>query len=87
VSDHRVVQCFGVKKRPRKAAEACRKKYLWIARGASGNFGRKGAQACPNCGTSPDFTHPFNRYLNREITHEEAVAAMPEYTKNQQASK
>lgn len=83
MSDYRVVQCFGVKKRPHKAEQVCRDKYLWIARGASsGNFGRKGAQACPNCGTPPDFLHPFNRYLNREMTYDEAVAAMPEYQKS-----
>jgi hypothetical protein len=83
VSDSRIVQCFGVKRRPRKPARVCRQKYLWIARGASaGNFGRKGTQACPNCGTAPDFRHPLNRYYNRELTYEEATAAMPEYIKN-----
>lgn len=71
--DRRVVQCFGVKRRPRKQAKECRKQYLWIASGSSsGNFGRKGPQACPSCGTIPDFTHPINRYLNQELTQEEA---------------
>lgn len=88
MSDYRVVQCFGVKKRPRKPEEACRKRYLWIARGASsGNFGRKGAQACPNCGTLPDFDHPYNRFLMGFITEEQAKAEMPEYTKSLQDKK
>lgn len=73
MSDSRVVQCFGVKRRPGKAERICRKKYLWIARGASaGNFGRKGAQACPSCGTIPDFRHPINRFLNGTLSQEKA---------------
>lgn len=82
MSDYRIVQCFGIKMVPRKPAKVCRKKYLWIAAGLGGNFGRKGAQACPNCGNPPDFTHPYNRYLNNEITLDEAEALMPEYKKN-----
>lgn len=75
MSDHRIVQCFGTKVRPRKPARACRRRFMWTARGSSqGNFGRKGAQACPHCGTLPDFKHPVNRYLNNEITGEEAQA-------------
>jgi len=81
MSDRRVVQCFGIKKKPHKADKVCGKQFLWTARGASGNFGGKGNQACPHCGTLPDFQHPFNRYLNREMTYEEAEAAMPEYRK------
>jgi hypothetical protein len=87
VSDYRRVQCFGTKRRPRKADEPCRKQFLWIARGASGNFGRKGAQACPNCGTLPNFDHPYNKFLSGDITHEQAVALMPEYTKSLEESK
>jgi len=80
MSDYRIVQCFGIKRRPKKPAEICRNKYLWVARGASsGNFGRKGAQACPYCGTSPDFKHPYNRHLGGELTLEQAEAAMPQY--------
>lgn len=80
MSDYRVVQCFGIKQRPRKPAQICRNRYLWVARGASqGNFGRKGAQACPNCGSQPDFQHPYNRYLNRELSLDEAEAAMGAY--------
>lgn len=80
MSDHRVVQCFGVKRRPGKPDQICRQKFLWSAKGAtSGRFGSKGIQACPNCGTLPDFRHPYNRYLNREMTLAEAEAAMPAY--------
>jgi hypothetical protein len=80
MSDMRIVQCFGIKKRPRKPEKKCRKRFLWTARtGGKHQFGRKGTQACPNCGTLPDFSHPYNRYLNQEITGEEAEAAMPDY--------
>ncbi len=73
MADQRIVQCFGVKVRPGKAARECRKRYLWIARGASaGNFGRKGAQACPSCGTMPDFRHPINKYLDGTLSQEQA---------------
>lgn len=82
MGDRRIVQCFGIKRKPGKPDKACGRKFLWTARGASsGNFGSKGTQACPHCGTLPDFQHPFNRYLNRELTYEEAEAAMPEYRK------
>ncbi len=80
MSDVRVVQCFGVKKRPHKEEKQCRKRYMWIARGASAHkFGRKGAQACPNCGTPPDFTHPYNRYLSGELDDVQAQALMPDF--------
>ncbi len=73
MSDNRIVQCVGNKVRPHKQTKTCRKKFLWTAKGSSaGNFGRKGAQACPSCGTLPDLAHPINRYLNNEITGEEA---------------
>ena len=86
MSDYRVVQCFGVKRRPKKPDQICRQRYLWVARGASqGNFGRKGAQACPNCGSSPDFMHPYNRHLGGELTLDQAEAAMPEYIKMKKA--
>ena len=82
MADYRIVQCFGIKRRPKKPAVNCRKKFLWTASGASeGRFGRKGTQACPNCGTLPDFTHPLNRYFNNEITLDEAEALMPNYIK------
>jgi len=82
VSDRRVVQCFGIKKRPHKADKVCGRKFLWTARGAaSGNFGSNGTQACPHCGTLPDFQHPYNRYLVGEITYEEAADLMPEFRK------
>ena len=79
MADRRIVQCFGVKRRPRKADKVCGRRFLWTARGASGNFGGKGSQACPHCGNLPDFQHPFNRHLNGEMTYEEAAAAMPAY--------
>lgn len=82
MSDYRIVQCFGTKRRPKKEDKPCRRRYLWVAGGASaGNFGRKGAQACPHCGTFPDFRHPFNRYLSGEISEEQAKEMMPEYLK------
>ena len=72
MADNRIVQCFGTKVRPRKPAVPCRKKFRWTAKGSSqGNFGRKGIQACPNCGTLPDFKHPINRYWNGDLTQEE----------------
>jgi len=82
MSDYRIVQCFGVKRVPKKPDTDCRKKYLWTAGGLSGNFGRKGTQACPNCGNLPDFMHPYNRYLDNEISLDQAESAMPEYIKN-----
>ena len=73
MADQRIVQCFGVKRRPGKAAKECRKKYLWVSSGAaSGSFGRKGPQACPSCGTLPNFQHPINRYLDGTLTQEAA---------------
>lgn len=87
MSDRRIVQCFGVKKRPGKADKDCQRRFLWTARGASsGNFGSNGTQACPHCGTLPDFQHPFNQYLNGEINHEQAEAAMPAYIEKLRAS-
>jgi hypothetical protein len=88
MADYRIVQCFGVKRRPKKPAEQCRNRYLWIAKGASaGQFGRKGAQACPNCGSPPEFRHPLNQALGGDITMEEAEALMPEYRKLLQSEK
>ena len=79
MADRRIVQCFGVKKRPHKEDKVCGRRFIWTARGASGNFGSKGAQACPHCGNLPDFQHPFNRFLHGEITFEQAEADMPAY--------
>lgn len=80
MSDHRIVQCFGVKRRPHKEDKLCRRRFLWTARGTGKTqFGRKGTQACPHCGTMPDFKHPFNRYLSGEIDEEEAKAMMPDF--------
>lgn len=72
MSDYRRVQCFGVSRKPKKAAKMCRRQYVWKAKGSSGNFGRKGIQSCPHCGTLPDFSHPVNRWLNGEISQEQA---------------
>ncbi len=78
--DHRIVQCFGTKRRPYKKDKLCNRRFLLTARAAgSNNFGRKGTQACPHCGTMPDLRHPFNRYLIGELNEEEAKSAMPEY--------
>jgi len=78
--DRRIVQCFGIKKRPHKEDKVCKKLWRWTSRGASqGNFGGNGVQACPNCGTLADFQHPYNQYLANLITYEEAAAAMPEF--------
>jgi len=82
VSDYRLVQCFGTKKQPRKPNKACRKRWLWTASGANQyRFGRNGTAVCPNCGCAPDFRHPFNRYLNGELTEDEAKSQMPDYIK------
>ena len=82
MGDRRIVQCFGIKKKSGKPDKICGRKFVWTARGASaGNFGSKGVQACPHCGTMPDFRHPYNRHLNGEITFEQAQADMPEYRK------
>ncbi len=82
MADRRIVQCFGIKKKPHKADKICGRKFLWTARGASaGHFGSNGTQACPNCGTLPDFQHPYNQHLGGLLTYEEAAALMPEYRK------
>lgn len=81
MSDNRLVQCFGIKRRPNQPDKICRRRFIWTARDAGkNNFGRRGTQACPHCGTMPDFTHPYNRYLNGELTFEEAKSAMPNFT-------
>lgn len=77
--DHRIVQCFGTKRRPHKEDKACRRRFLWTSKASGNNFGRKGTQACPHCGTMPDFAHPFNQYLIGQLSETEAKAAMPEY--------
>ena len=80
MSDVRIVQCFGTKRRPHKEDKTCRRRFIWTAFGnGKTQFGRKGTQACPHCGTLPDFTHPLNQFLNGEITDIEAEAAMPAY--------
>ena len=82
MSDYRLVQCFGVKKKPKKPDKLCRRRYIWTARDAGQyNFGSRGAHVCPYCGTAPDFRHPFNKYLDGKISEEEAQAKMPEYLK------
>lgn len=78
MSDRRLVQCFGTKRRPRKADQACRRRYIWTGVGTGKHhFGSTGAHACPHCGSLPEHGHPYNRYLNGELTFEEAEAAMP----------
>jgi len=78
--DRRIVQCFGIKKKPHKEDKVCMKKFLWTARGAaSGHFGSNGAHACPNCGTLPDFQHPYNQFLAGLITYEKAAEMMPNF--------
>lgn len=80
MSDNRLVQCFGTKRRPGKPDKPCRRRFVWTAEGAARyNFGRNGSQACPHCGTLPDFRHPYNRYLSGEITFEQAKEMMPEF--------
>ncbi len=79
--DRRLVQCFGIKVRPHKESKVCTKRFLWTAKGAGRNFGGKGVQACPFCGTMPDFNHPFNKYLGGYITYEEAEKEMPDFRK------
>lgn len=77
MATRRIVQCFGTKIRPHKKTQQCRRKYLWTAIGSSaGNFGRKGAQACPHCGTIPNFKHPINKYLNGDLSEEQAKAIL-----------
>lgn len=88
MSDYRLVQCFGVKKQPHKPDKACRKRWMWTAAGANKyRFGSSGTTVCPNCGTAPDFRHPFNRYLDGEMSEAEAKAAMPDYIKLLQSEK
>ena len=80
MSDYRIVQCFGIKQSPGKEAKPCRRQFLWTASGRAGNFGGKGVQACPYCGSMPDFQHPVNRGLNGELqTGEQIQAAWVEY--------
>ena len=78
MSDRRLVQCFGTKRRPHKADKPCRRRYIWTGVGTGKHqFGSRGAQACPHCGTLPEHAHPYNKYLNGELTFEEAESAMP----------
>jgi len=92
MSTNRLVQCFGTLVRPRKQAKDCRRRYLWTAIGSSATqFGRKGVQACPHCGTMPDFVHPVNRYLHGELTQEEAQEILkneynPNWTRKEEVS-
>ncbi|RLA59316.1 MAG: hypothetical protein DRQ89_14255 [Epsilonproteobacteria bacterium] len=80
MSDSRVVQCFGTLRRPQKEAKPCRRRFVWSSAGAKeSHFGRRGAQACPHCGTMPDFRHPMNRMLSGEVDPEQAAALMPAY--------
>ncbi len=80
MSDTRIVQCFGTLRRPRQEDKPCRRRFLWTSRGGKeSHFGRKGAQACPHCGTMPDFRHPHNQFLDGGITEEKAKALMPAY--------
>jgi hypothetical protein len=73
MTDQRLVQCFGIRRRPGKEAKLCRRRFLWTAAGTHGNFGRKGTRGCPHCGNLPDFSHPINRALNGEISQDEAI--------------
>ena len=80
MADHRIMQCFGTLRRPHKEDKSCRRRFLWTARGnGKTQFGRKGTQCCPHCGTMPDLSHPFNRYLDGEIDEEQAKAMMPDF--------
>jgi len=80
MSDYRVVKCFGTKKVPGKEAKFCGRAFKWTSAAMSRNFGGKGVQACPYCGTMPDFQHPVNRGLNGEFeTAEEVQAAWVQY--------
>ena len=81
MADYKIVQCFGVKRRPHKAAKYCRRRYLWTAGALVNRFGGRGVQACPYCGTLPDFRHPYNRHLAGEFSEEEAADMMPDYLK------
>ena len=81
MADHRIVQCFGIRRHRGKKDRWCQKRFMWTAKAASRNFGSKGVQACPYCGTMPDFTHPFNRWLNGEMSADDANAAMAEMQK------
>jgi hypothetical protein len=84
--DHRLVQCFGTKRRPHKEDKSCRRRFLWTSKaGGTTRFGRKGTQACPHCGTLPDFRHPLNRALSGEfgddmkVAEDKAASLMPAY--------
>ena len=80
MADRRLVQCFGIKRRPGKPDQKCGRRFIWTAKGAkAGGFGPKGAQACPHCGTLPNFQHPYNRHLAGQLSYDEAVAAMPAF--------
>ena len=78
MADVRLVQCFGLKRRPHKEDKICRRRFMWTAAaGGKHHFGRRGTQACPHCGCMPNLAHPYNRYLGGELTMDEAEAAMP----------
>jgi hypothetical protein len=80
MSDVRIVQCFGTKRRPHKEDATCRRRFMWTALGnGKTQFGRRGTQACPHCGTMPDFRHPLNKLLAGEIDPAQAEAEMPAY--------
>jgi len=80
VSDHRIVKCFGTKKVPGKEAKPCRRIFKWTASALAGNFGGKGVQACPYCGTMPDLQHPVNQGLHGDLqTPEQVRAAWVDY--------
>ena len=80
MADQRVVQCFGTKRKKGQVDMPCRRRYIWTGIGGKdSHFGPRGAQACPHCGTSPVFNHPYNKYLDGTLTFEEAESAMPEY--------
>lgn len=80
MSDVKIVQCFGVRKRPHKQDKQCRRRFMWTALGTGkSHFGRRGTQACPHCGTLPNLAHPLNRYLGGDITEDQAMEMMPEY--------
>ena len=88
MSDVRIVQCFGTKRRQHKEDKSCRRRFMWTAFGnGKTQFGRRGTQACPHCGTLPDFTHPFNRYLSGEIEEAEAKAMMPDFIEKLEKAK
>lgn len=88
MADHRIVQCFGTKVRPHKEAKPCRRRFLWTSKaGGQTRFGRRGCQACPHCGTLPDLSHPFNRYLDGELSEERAKEMMPGFIEQLEKAK